>query len=84
MKTTIQTKIKKWGNSFGVRLPINFIKQKGVGDGSPVKLTQKKDNIIIQFAPKRKKKLEDLISQIKPENLHKQTDWGDNQGKEIW
>lgn len=85
MKTVTQTKIKKWGNSFGVRLPINFINQKGITDGTPVQLSQNNNSIKIQFFPKDKKQsLKDLVSQIKPENLHNETNWGNVQGQEIW
>ena len=85
MKTIAQTKIKKWGNSFGVRLPIDIINKKGIFDGTPVKLSQNKNHIIMQFLPKAKKEnLKDLISQIKPENLHSKINWGNAQGQEIW
>jgi antitoxin component of MazEF toxin-antitoxin module len=34
----IETKIKRWGNSFGVIVPINFIKKENLKEGSKVKI----------------------------------------------
>ncbi|WP_461828846.1 AbrB/MazE/SpoVT family DNA-binding domain-containing protein [Aquifex sp.] len=38
----------------------------------------------IVLIPKKKYTLEDLVSQISPENLHTEVDWGRNLGKEEW
>lgn len=81
MKTTIQ----KWGNSFGVRLPMKLINEKGIFDGTPVEISEEKEKIIIRYFPEKKKKtLKSLINRIKPENLHHEIDYGEAQGNEIW
>ena len=39
--------IKKWGNSLGVRLPINMTKEMNIEDGSKIEIIQKNNKIII-------------------------------------
>ena len=39
--------IKKWGNSLGVRLPINMTKEMNIEDGSKIEIMQKNNKIII-------------------------------------
>ncbi len=79
------TKIQKWGNSFGVRLPMEIIRENGLSNGAPVKISKAKNKIIIEYIPQTKKNnLSDLLSQIKSDNLHVESDWGDSQGQEIW
>ena len=40
------------------------------------------DKLII--IPNRKKRLEELLKRITPENLHSEVDWGKKNGKEEW
>jgi len=79
------TKIQKWGNSFGVRLPMDIIQENGLGSGTPVKISKKKNKIIIEYSSQnRNNNLRDLLSQVKSDNLHNESDWGDSQGQEVW
>lgn len=43
----METIVKKWGNSLGLRLPMNMAKELNITDGSKVELTQKNGKIII-------------------------------------
>jgi antitoxin MazE len=78
----MEAKIKKWGNSFGVRIPISIIKDLSLRDGSIVEIEEEGDRIIIH--PSTKKNLSSLLSQITEENLHTETDWGESEGNEFW
>ena len=33
---------------------------------------------------KKNKELKDLVKKITPKNIHKEIDWGEVEGKEIW
>lgn len=81
----MKTKIQKWGNSFGVRLPMEIIQENGLSNGVPVKISEAKNKIVIEYTPQNKQNnLSDLLNKIKPDNLHNESDWGDNQGQEVW
>ena len=80
----MKTKIQKWGNSFGVRLPMEIINKKGLFDGASLQISEDKENIILKYSPEKKKEsLKSLVSKINPANLHSEKEWGEIQGKEI-
>ena len=81
----MKTKIQKWGNSFGVRLPMEIINKKGLFDGASLQISEDKENIILKYSPEKKKESLRIISnKITPDNLHSETDWGGVRGKELW
>lgn len=57
----METTIKKWGNSLGVRLPLNITREMKIGDGSKVEIIKKNNKIIISI-PEDKIDLDFLIS----------------------
>jgi len=78
-------KVQKWGNSLALRLPKALADEVDVHSGSPVEIMVRGNMIVIE--PVREKKrydLEELLAEIKPENLHDETDFGRPIGKEIW
>lgn len=81
----MKTKIQKWGNSFGVRLPMEIINNKGLFDGASLQISEDKESIILKYFPEKKKEsLISLLNKITPDNLHSEQEWGEAQGKEIW
>ncbi len=70
------TKLKRWGNSYGIRVPKSEAKRLGIKEGSPVKFN-------IELVKKRKYTLEELVAQINPKNRHPLIDWGPDVGNEI-
>ncbi len=74
-------KVQKWGNSLAVRIPSAFAKELGLAPNSKVVMKFENGKLVIE--PKRQT-LEELLSQITPQNLHKEVDWGDKVGKEEW
>lgn len=79
----VTTKIQKWGNSFGIRIPKEFIEELNLKQGSEIEL-RKIDDILQIIPKKRKPTLEELMAKITPENQHDEIDWGTPQGKEVW
>ena len=77
------TKLQKWGNSLGVRLPKEVVKKAKLKDGKSVSVKNFGDSIIITLSSKVET-LDGLLSQIKPENIHDEVDWGTPVGNEIW
>ena len=80
----METKIQKWGNSFGVRIPIKIIKNNLLGDGVPVKIIESNGCIVIKYNLPKKISLKKMINKINSNNIHKEIDMGDVCGNEIW
>ena len=79
----MKTKIQKWGNSLGVRLPKNITDQKALREGLGVFVVIRNNQIIIEPA-ENEISLESVLSEITADNLHGETEWSTARGKEIW
>jgi antitoxin MazE len=80
------TKIQKWGNSQGLRLPKQVLEDARIAVGDDVDVTSRDGMIVI--APARrvrgKQSLKELVSRI-PENYEPgEVNWGEPVGKEVW
>ncbi|MBI4375257.1 MAG: AbrB/MazE/SpoVT family DNA-binding domain-containing protein [Elusimicrobia bacterium] len=76
------TKVQRWGNSLGLRLPRAVAEEAGVGEGAAVDIRARKGEIIIRPLPGRRYKLGDLLSRVSNENLHAEIDAGSSRGRE--
>jgi len=74
--------IQKWGNSLALRIPTAVAKQIHVQEGDAVLLKVGSSGLTVKLAPK-KLRLDDLLANVTPENLHPATDWGADVGGEI-
>lgn len=76
---------QKWGNSLGIRIPKEAAERIGIDQGSEMELNVIGSESIITLKPKKTRKkytLEELLSQITPENRHKEVDLG-AEGREL-
>ena len=80
----MQTKIQKWGNSLGLRIPRSFAKQAGVEAGSEVDLSVEGNDLIVRSRRRRQYKLAALLRGVTARNLHKEIDTGGPMGGEAW
>ena len=87
----MQTKVVKWGNSHGIRLPKAFLKSIDIVENDHVDVTLDKEKIIIKkIKTKKRKKLEQRLFEFYGENFEnvvepqKEYDWGKPIGKEAW
>ncbi len=78
-KTT--TAVTRWGNSLGVRLPQGVAKSAGLREGSRVDVSFENDAVVMRRA-KPRYKLDELLDQITPENIHPLIDSGEPVGRE--
>ncbi len=76
----MQTRIQKWGNSLGLRIPKTIAQQVGLSEGTVVDFVVRGNTIVIN--PQRYS-LETMLSQITPENIHKEIATEDPVGREI-
>lgn len=80
----MQTKIQRWGNSLGLRIPRSLAEQAGVGAGSQVDLSIQDGDLIVKPARRRTYRLKDLVHKITARNLHGEVDTGRPAGQEAW
>lgn len=80
------TKVQKWGNSFAVRLSMDFVKRFGLRAGSIVEKRETNNAVIIRPLKQKRQRetLDTMLARITPETLHPVTDWGKPIGKELW
>ncbi len=83
MKTTT---IRKWGNSYAVRLPKSTLQKLHLKAGHSVEIRETARGGSFSIIPVRTKaaSLDELITRITKENRHTSTDFGEPVGKEIW
>ena len=74
--------IQKWGNSLALRIPLAVAKQIQVREGDAVTLRVSQAGLTVKPAAKRLR-LDDLLAQVTPENLHPATEWGADVGREV-
>ena len=66
----METIIKKWGNSLGVRIPNLIVRELSLKNGSIVEIKDNGSEIIIK--PAQRTKLSEMLSQINEQNIHKE------------
>lgn len=77
------TQVGKWGNSLAVRIPNVAAKELALKEGELLEITRVDGGLLLR-PRKHEYTLEELIAQIKPENIHGETDWGEPVGGEAW
>jgi antitoxin MazE len=80
------TRLQKWGNSQGLRLPRHILEEAEIHVGDEVDITSKDGTIII--SPIRhirgKYDIRELLSHIPKDYKPEEVDWGKPVGKEVW
>lgn len=75
----MQSRIRRWGNSLGVRIPQVVAERSRLTEGTPVEIFVQLSDVVIR--PKRLS-LDDLLVEVTPDNCHTAMDWGGPYGKE--
>jgi antitoxin MazE len=76
-------KVQKWGNSQGLRLPKQALKDADIAVGDNVEIVAGKGQIIIKRA-KRQFKLAELVARMPPDYKPREESFGKPVGKEEW
>lgn len=76
-------RVQKWGNSLAVRIPVAIAGQLAVSDGSQVDMIVREGELVLR--PKRTPTLSlgELLKDCKPSQLHGETDFGNDVGREV-
>ena len=80
----MQTKVQKWGNSLGVRIPRSLAEEVGLGAGTEVSLSAKDGELVLRPFVASRLRLADLLADVTPENIHISIDMGDAVGAEAF
>ena len=75
--------VQKWGNSLAIRIPATLAGQLHVGDGSTVDLEVRGGALVVRLRRRPILRLTDLLKDCKPCQLHGETDFGADVGREI-
>ena len=80
----METKLQKWGNSNGIRIPNVLLKVLNLKSNDIVKLEQVDDKIIITKSNNKKISLKERFNNYTGKNLAKEFEWDESVGNEIW
>lgn len=80
----MQTKIQKWGNSLGLRIPRSFAAEVQVKEGTPVDLSVDEGCLLVRPHGVRRYTLKELLAKVSPRNLHGEVPTGGTAGRETW
>jgi antitoxin MazE len=78
------TKIQRWGNSLGLRIPKSLAQETAVQEGSTVDLAAEQGRLVIRPVRSRKYRLGDLLRGIRRAHLHGEVPTGPAVGREVW
>ncbi len=80
------TKMKKWGNSQGLRFPKAILEEARMEVGDEVKVSVRGRKIIIEPVKKVRGRydLRELVSRMPKNYQVEEVDWGAPVGKEAW
>ena len=84
---TMRAEIKKWGNSHGIRLPIQLLRELHLNAGDPVEIITENETVIIKPVrknPRGRLDLKKLMAAFPKDYEPQELDWGEPQGKEEW
>jgi antitoxin MazE len=84
MEVSVQTKIQRWGNSLGLRIPRSFAEEAGVEAGSEVDLSLRGGDLVVKPARRARYRLAELVRKITAKNLHGEVETGSPVGREVW
>jgi antitoxin MazE len=82
----MNTKVQKWGNSQGLRLPKHILQDARINIGDDVNVVTR-DGVIIISPVKHirgKYDIRELLSHIPKDYKPEEVDWGKPVGKEVW
>jgi antitoxin MazE len=80
------TKVQKWGNSQGIRVPLKLLDEIKIAVGDEVDVAVQEGRIVVSPSQRirGKYRLEDLLAQMPKDYEPSEEDWGSPAGREDW
>lgn len=79
----MESRLQKWGNSDGIRIPSSFLKALNLKTNDIVNIVQEEDKIIISVPKKKKISLKERFEKFNG-TYENDFSWDESVGKEIW
>jgi antitoxin MazE len=80
----MQTRIRKWGNSLGLRIPRSFAAEAQVEEGATVDLSVENGRLLVRPLHVRRYSLKVLLRRVSRRNRHGEVSTGSAVGREAW
>lgn len=80
----MQTRVQKWGNSLGLRIPKALADQLRIAEGSVIDIRTEDRRLVIEHVAPREHTLDELLLGITDENRHGEVSTGGAVGEEAW
>jgi antitoxin MazE len=80
------TKVQKWGNSQGVRFPLQVLRQANIAVGDEVEVVVQEGRIVVTSSDRirGRYRLEDLVARMPEDYESVEEGWGAPLGREAW
>lgn len=79
------TAVRKWGNSYAIRLPKAAMERMRLSEGHVVRIVEDGTRNGFRIVPEIPVvSLKRLVRKITPKNRHTEIEWGGARGKEAW
>ena len=78
------SRVQKWGNSQGLRLPKHLLENADISVGDSVEVISQEGQIIIKKVAKRKFDLAEMVSRMPRSYRAREESFGKPLGKEEW
>ena len=80
----MRAKVKKWGNSAAVRIPVSVMQAASLDLNEVVEVREEAGRIVIEPVRQKIYELDKLLKGITSKNQHDAIDFGPAVGKEAW
>ncbi len=80
----MQTKVQKWGNSMGLRIPSPIAREAELKYGDTVELGVEDGAVVVRPATRVRVDLKALLRKVTRKNLHREIPTGRPVGREAW
>lgn len=80
----MKTRVRRWGNSLGVRLPKSVTRDSGIEEGCELEIRLENGHVVLRPVRSDRYSLDDLLGGIRKSNLHEEVSTGDPRGNETW
>ena len=80
----MHSRVKKWGNSQGLRLSQELLRRANLSVGDAVEITVVDEQIVVKKATPPPPSLAELLSRVPEDYEAEEMDWGGPVGREEW
>ena len=78
------TKVQRWGNSLGVRIPRSYAAEAEVEAGSTVDIAVRNGDLVLSPVRRRRYALSAMLEQVTDQNRHEEVSTSAPVGREVW